>query len=83
MPEKPIVLPLVETIAVGFGDNPNLIGSSSPATLTVQLDTLGGQIYQLQLSERAAIGLLAMLSSWQPILDYLSGQAPNEPPKIQ
>ena len=79
MQKEPFALPLVTSIQAFFQDNPALTGSATPPTLTAQLDTLGGQIYFLQLSEKAAIGLLEALSRWQPIQDYLSGQEPNEP----
>ena len=83
MPEKPITLPLVTSMQTFFRDNPALTGIATAPTLTAQLDTLNGQIYFLQLSERAAIGLLEALSAWQPIQDYLSGQEPTEPPELQ
>ena len=83
MPEKPVTLPLVTSVGVFFRDNPALTGAATPSTLTAQLDTLNGQIYFLQLTEKAAIGLLVGLSTWQPIQDYLSKQESSEPPKLQ
>ena len=51
-------------------------------TITVQFNTLGGQIYLVPLSVRAARGLLAALALWPPAAGVVPRQ-PLEPPKSQ
>jgi hypothetical protein len=48
--KKVTVLPLITNVGAVFLDNPALQGSNTPLTTTIQLETLGGDIYQLPLS---------------------------------
>jgi hypothetical protein len=63
---QPIVLPLVKACPAAMLDNPILTGGATPPTLTVQVDTESGQIYQLPLSVLAARQLRLMLANWPP-----------------
>lgn len=56
-PVQPIKLPLV-TRCVGAMPSSDLLDGSEP-TIQIQLNTLGGQIYLMQLSVLAARGLLS------------------------
>ncbi len=80
---KPIILPLVSACPAALLDNPALTGGATPPTLTVQLDTLNGQIYQLPLSVLAARQLRLVLSSWPPAQGSPSEVEPSEQPKNQ
>lgn len=79
----PTFLPLVVSCPGSNTDNPALTGGATEPTLQVQMNTLGGQIYLVPLSVAAAINLLAMLASWQPMQDFLSTQELPAPPKLQ
>lgn len=77
----PIMLPLVTNAPAAARDG--AFGDPNAPTLRVQLDTLGGQIYLVPLSVKAATSILKLLASWPPMQDYLSGQEPPEPTKLQ
>jgi hypothetical protein len=47
-----VLLPLVTNVGAVFLDNPALQGADKPLTTTIQLETLGGDIYQLPLSAK-------------------------------
>jgi hypothetical protein len=51
--------------------------------IRVHLETLGGKHYFLSLTASAAHSMVLGLSNWQPVQDFLSGEAPAEPPKRQ
>jgi hypothetical protein len=51
-------------------------------TITIQLNTLGGQTYLVPLSVLAARGLLSDLALWPPAADVVPRQ-PLKPPKAQ
>ena len=79
----PINLPLVSRVAAIFRDNPNLSGASTPSTLTVQLDTLGGKHLHLPLTLAAAAKLAGALAVQLQLLGYPIGSESPEPPKAQ
>ena len=80
-PVQPIQLPLV-TPCAGAMPSSDLLGGDSEPTIQIQLNTLGGQIYLMPLSVRAARGLLSALALWPPAADVVPRQ-PLEPPKAQ
>ena len=57
-PVQPIQLPLV-TRCVGAMPSSDLLDGGSEPTIQIQLNTLGGQIYPMPPSVRAARGLLS------------------------
>ena len=63
MPPKVTVLPLVVGAAGASFDNSALQGSDTPETVTIQLQALGGDILQLQLSKKGTLDLLKVLVS--------------------
>jgi len=65
------------------GEQPGAEGADVEPTLTAQLNTLGGDIYLVPLSVRAARDLLLALSNWKPLKDALSESDVPEPPKKQ
>ena len=73
-PVQPIQLPLV-TPCAGAMPSSDLLGGGSEPTIQIQLNTLGGQIYLMPLSVRAARGLLSALALWPPAADV----APRQP----
>jgi len=72
---QPIQLPLITQCPAAM---PSSDGGNEP-TITIQLKTLGGQIYLVPLSVLAARGLLAALVLWPPAADVVPRQ-PLEPP---
>ena len=60
---KVTVLPLVTDVVAAFLDNPALQGANTPLTTTIQLETLGGDIYQLPLSANGLKGLMKVIGS--------------------
>lgn len=78
---QPIILPLVTAIPAAMENGP--FDDATNPTLQVQMDTLGGQVYLVPLSAAAAVSILKLLSNWQPVQDFLSGQEPPEPTKLQ
>jgi hypothetical protein len=80
-PAQPIQLPLISQCR-GAMPSSDLTGEGVEPTITVQFNTLGGQIYLVPLSVPAARGLLAALALWPPAADVVPRQ-PLEPPKAQ
>jgi|GEM_PF-6701795 hypothetical protein len=76
-------LPLIVESPSSAVSNPALEGADVEPTLTAQLNTLGGDIYLVPLSVRAARDLLLALSNWKPLKDALSESDVPEPPKKQ
>ena len=52
-------------------------------TLTAQLESLGGEIYEVPLSVRATRGLLLALAGWEPLCEAMKGFEYPERPKSQ
>jgi hypothetical protein len=77
------ILPLVVRCPAASVQNPAQTGGATEPILTVQMDTLGGQIYLVPLSATAAKTLLVTLASWPPIQDYLSERGLPAPTKLQ
>jgi hypothetical protein len=71
---QPIQLPLI-TQCLAAMPSSDLRGGGNEPTITIQLKTLGGQIYLVPLSVLAARGLLAALALWPPAADV--GRAPE------
>jgi hypothetical protein len=64
MSEKKVtVLPLVTNVRAAFFDNPALQGADTPMTTTIQLETLGGAIYQFPLSANGLKDLARVIGS--------------------
>lgn len=61
--KKVTVLPLVTSVRAAFLDNPALQGGNTPLTTTIQLETIGGDIYQLPLSVNGLKGLKKVIGS--------------------
>jgi hypothetical protein len=60
---KVTVLPLVTNVVAAFLDNPALHGGDAALTTTIQLETLGGEVYQLPLSANGMKGLMKVIGS--------------------
>jgi len=75
---QPIQLPLITQCPAAMPSS-DLRGGGNEPTITIQLKTLGGQIYLVPLSVLAARGLLAALALWPPAADVVPRQ-PLEPP---
>ena len=75
---QPIQLHLITQCPAAMPSS-DLRGGGNEPTITIQLKTLGGQIYLVPLSVLAARGLLAALVLWPPAADVVPRQ-PLEPP---
>ena len=64
-------LPLIVDCPAGAMDNPALTGAGTPQTITLQLNAKSGQIYQLPLSELAALQIVKALLEWGPVKSRL------------
>ena len=60
-----------------------LVGPGVVPTLTAQLKSLGGKIYEMPLSVRAARGLLLALAGWEPLCEAMKGSEYPERPQSQ
>jgi len=79
---KVTVLPLVTNVRAAFLDNPALQGSNTPLTTTIQLETLGGDIYQLPLSANGLKDLARVIGSLDEARQVL-GVAGNDKDPIK
>jgi hypothetical protein len=52
-------------------------------TLTVRLESLGGDIYEVPLSISAAKELLLALAGWEPLCDSMTGSADPRKSEMQ
>jgi hypothetical protein len=52
-------------------------------TLTAELESLGGKVYRMPLSVRAARGLLLALAAWEPLSEVMKGSKYPDRPKSQ
>jgi hypothetical protein len=80
-PVQPIQLPLITRCPAAMPSSDPTSGGVE-ATITIQLNAIGGQIYLVPLSVLAARGLLRALALWLPAADVVPRQ-PLEPPKAQ
>jgi hypothetical protein len=80
---KVMQLPLIADCQASMRSDPVLDGSGVAPTLTAQLESLGGEIYQLPLSVRAARGMLLALAAWEPLCEAIKGTKCSERPKSQ
>jgi hypothetical protein len=76
-------LPLIADCQASMRSNPALDGPGVAPTLTAQLESLGGDIYQMPLSVRAARGMLLALAAWEPLCEVMQGSKCSERPKSQ
>jgi hypothetical protein len=81
-PKQPIHLPLVVRCPAA-GEHGDLLGGGVEPTIQVQLDTLGGQVYLMPLSVRAARDLLVTLTNWPPAVEAMQQETPPDKPKPQ
>ena len=78
MEKKPTMLPLVISAATFIPSNPEFDESDAPGIVTVQMNTLGGDVYLLPMDVTAATDLLACLSLWKPAMGVIkSGVLPE------
>lgn len=63
MQKKVTTLPVITNAVAAFFDNPALHGADTPLTTTIQLETLGGEVYQLPLSANGLKALVKVLGS--------------------
>jgi hypothetical protein len=81
--KKVTQLPLIADIRVSKSRNPALVAPYVFPTLTAQLESLGGEIYEVPLSVRATRGLLLALAEWEPLCEAMKGSDYPERPKSQ
>jgi hypothetical protein len=81
--KKVTQLPLIADIRVSKSRNPALVAPYVFPTLTAQLESLGGEIYEVPLSVRATRGLLLALAGWEPLCEAMKGSDYSERPKSQ
>jgi hypothetical protein len=81
-PKQPILLPLVVRCpAAGLHDD--ILGGGVEPIIQLQLDTLGGQVYMVPLSVRAARDVLVALTNWPPAIEAMRQERPPDKPKPQ
>jgi hypothetical protein len=75
-PNQPILLPLVVRCPTAdlMGD---VLGAGVEPTIQVQLDTLGGQVYLIPMSVRAARDMLVALTNWPPAIEAMQQETPQ------
>lgn len=81
-PKQRILLPLVVRSPAASTSN-DLLGGGTEPTIQVQFDTLGGQVYLVPLSVRAARDVLVALTNWPPAVEAMHQETPPEKPKPQ
>jgi hypothetical protein len=79
---EPILLPLVVRCPAADLTSDALGGGVEP-TIQVQLDTLGGQVYLMPMSVRAARDMLVALTNWPPAVEAMQHETPPDKPKPQ
>ncbi len=78
-----VPLPLIVSVPSLHMDNPELTGAATPTTLTVQLDTQGGQHLLLPLTVKAAKKLSVGLAGMLQLQGSPSEPGEDEPPSVQ
>jgi len=81
--KKVTQLPLIADCRISKSSNPALVARHVFPTLTAQLESLGGEIYEVPLSVRAMRGLLLALAGWEPLYEVMTGFDYPERPKSQ
>ena len=81
--KKVTQLPLIADCRISKSSNPALVAHDVFPTLTAQLESLGGEIYEVPLSVRATRGLLLALAGWEPLCEVMKGFEYPERPKSQ
>jgi hypothetical protein len=76
-------LPLIADCQASMRSDPARDGPGVAPTLTAQLESLGGEIYQMPLSVRAARGMLLALAAWEPLCEAMTASKCSERPKSQ
>jgi hypothetical protein len=81
--KKVTQLPLIADCRISKNSNPALVAHYVFPTLTAQLESLGGEIYEVPLSVRASRGLLLALAGWETLSEAMKGSEYPERPKSQ
>jgi hypothetical protein len=81
--KKVTQLPLIADCRISKNSNPALVAHYVFPTLTAQLESLGGEIYEVPLSVRASWGLLLALAGWETLSEAMKGSEYPERPKSQ
>lgn len=76
-------LPLIADCRILKNRNAGVVAHGVFPTLIAQLESLGGEIYQVPLSVRATRGLLLALAEWEPLCEVMKGSEYPERPKSQ
>jgi hypothetical protein len=81
--DLPIDLGLVTSIPTFFSQG--MFGDQQDQTqaIRIQMETLGGKRYFVSPSVDAARSMILGLANWPPMQDFLSGQEPPVPTKLQ
>ena len=81
--KKVTQLPLIADCHISKSSNSPLDRPGVAPTLTAQLESLGGKVYQMPLSVRAARGLLLALAAWEQLSEVMKGSKYPDRPKSQ
>jgi hypothetical protein len=81
--EKVTQLPLIVDCQASTSGNPALVAPDVFPILTARLVSLGGEVYQMPLSIRAASGLLLALAGWEPLCEAMKESEDHKRPKSQ
>jgi hypothetical protein len=81
--KKVTQLPLITDCRISKSSNPALVAHHVFPTLTAELESLGGEIYEVPLSVRATRGLLLALAGWEPLCELMKRSEYPERPKSQ
>jgi hypothetical protein len=58
----------------------DVLGGGVEPTIQVQLHTLGGQVYLMPMSVRAARDMLVALTNWPPAIEAMQKETPRDKP---
>ena len=76
-------LPLIADCHISKSSSSPLDRPGVAPTLTAELESLGGKVYRMPLSVRAARGLLLALAAWEPLSEVMKGSKYPDRPKSQ